>query len=148
MQLNCAITSWIDAAAPSYCCGAEFSYACFTVWLCVYTTKASEHHWSVPTCLRLFYVKIEPAVCPLLWFPVAPKLRPISYQTVRLRGCAVQPERLWRDIFYGAHETVCFTLTAGLSYLNLKVPINTLILIITSRIWVETEGNYITFTMV
>ncbi len=45
----------------------------------VWFSKSGTAKSMVSTCL-LAYTQNEPAVCPLLWFPVAPKLRPMSSQ--------------------------------------------------------------------
>ncbi len=50
------------------------------------------------------------------------KLPPMSYQTVRRRGCVVQSERLCRDVIFSILETVLLLLYYNTFLSKLKSP--------------------------
>ncbi len=85
-----------------------------------------EHSFYVFTC---FIPKTNLQSARYYGFQVAPKLCPTSFQTVWCRACVAQSERVQRNVIQGARETICLSLTMGLSHTNLKVLTNTLILI-------------------
>ncbi len=95
------------------------------------------------------YTQNEPAVCPLLWFPVAPKLRPMSYQTVRRKACVVQSEKLRRNVILAHSKPSALPLLWDFP-IQLKSPhiYSNTDQTMDRCIWAHTTGNPINFTMV